>query len=663
MSLIIPHQYTVDIANGTSRQKMLVPMVRGDGNAHQVTVTLLDHGAPAVTTGYTAVLYAVRAGDRVTVPNPGIIVGNVVTALIRSNSLYVNGRVDLLLTLTKAGDNEISPLWIEAECAGGVTDTYSDPENIIPSLSELLAQIDACEAATEAANDAADAITGITAEAETLAPGSPATAEAEVDPGDGHINLVFGIPQGGEGDKGDPGASITGAAFNGNDIVFTKDDSTTVTLGDAVPTLTGPQGVQGVRGSKPWYGTDITGNSTTPTAYATGLAMVNDGDTYIYTGTDSANAGNEYVCTLGGDAATALWRYLRNSRGVPGTGNVSYVDGLSPDGDGDVALGAIRYNAAQPELTDAERAQARANAGSASVAQALPTGGTVGQALIKSNATDYATEWAAVGRANPNLLHNWDFRFNPINQRGASGDLTTSVYFDDRWLRVGGTITIAATYLSMPSGSQIFQYIEGNALAGKVVTVSVMIGDVVYSATATFPTSTGSVGGDLGGVYSCSLGYETGKMSVLLTATASTRQLQAVKLEIGAVSTLANDAPANYGEQLILCHRFYRRFTLPQYIPFGTGLCSSATAFQALVPISWQGMRINPTKTLSGTYADYGIYIADTVVPLASMTVSSASGDGFTLVGTVASGLTPGQQCNAMRTIAGQSILEYSADY
>lgn len=74
----------------------------------------------------------------------------------------------------------------------------------------------------------------------TGAPGSSVTVENS-----GTINNAifdFSIP---EGDKGDTGASITSAAFVSNDIVFTKDDSTTVTLVNAKVTLKGEKGDTG----------------------------------------------------------------------------------------------------------------------------------------------------------------------------------------------------------------------------------------------------------------------------------------------------------------------------------------------------------------------------------------------------------------------------------
>ncbi|MEA4928601.1 MAG: hypothetical protein VB104_07990 [Candidatus Limiplasma sp.] len=319
-------------------------MLTGNARAHLWQVTLLENGQPVDLSDATATAKFRRAADGITVTQTATISGNTVAVQLHPDCYRYAGQLKAMLELTVgSGDTAVVAtakvtLFNVAEGGG---DAISDPENVIPSIGEIIAQMAEVEQATRDAQDATDAaeeaaenastqaaaaqaaaaaITGITASAQTLEAGAEATA-AVSDVG-GVKHMTFGIPR----------------------------------------------GPQGNRGSWPWYGTAITGNSTVPAAYATGLALVQEHDVYVYTGTDTANAGNEYVCTLGGDAATALWRYLRNSRGVPGAGNVSYVDGMSPDVDGDVPLGAIRYNAAQPDLTDAERAQARANAGAASAA-------------------------------------------------------------------------------------------------------------------------------------------------------------------------------------------------------------------------------------------------------------------------------------------------------
>ena len=111
----------------------------------------------------------------------------------------------------------------------------------------------------------------------------------------------------------------------------------------------------------PFYGTAITGTSTTPSTYATGIELAEIGDRYLYNGSTDSEVGNEYICTLEGNASTALWRYLRNTRGPAGSGNVNSVDSVMPDAGGDVALSALRYIV--QTLTAPQIAQVFANLG------------------------------------------------------------------------------------------------------------------------------------------------------------------------------------------------------------------------------------------------------------------------------------------------------------
>jgi hypothetical protein len=83
--------------------------------------------------------------------------------------------------------------------------------------------------------------------------------------------------------------------------------------------INGADGTDGVRGSLTYSGSVITGTSTTPTAYATGITLAIVNDRYRNTDSLSASYQNEYVCTLGGDAATALWAYDGNVRGASGS--------------------------------------------------------------------------------------------------------------------------------------------------------------------------------------------------------------------------------------------------------------------------------------------------------------------------------------------------------
>ena len=63
-----------------------------------------------------------------------------------------------------------------------------------------------------------------------------------------------------------------------------------------------------------WYnGTAITGNSTEPTTYETGIELALINDRYINTET-----GNVFICTEGGNASTAKWKYVQSLKGPAG---------------------------------------------------------------------------------------------------------------------------------------------------------------------------------------------------------------------------------------------------------------------------------------------------------------------------------------------------------
>ena len=63
-----------------------------------------------------------------------------------------------------------------------------------------------------------------------------------------------------------------------------------------------------------WYnGTAITGNSTEPTTYETGIESALINDRYMNTET-----GNVFICTEGGNASTAKWKYVQSLKGPAG---------------------------------------------------------------------------------------------------------------------------------------------------------------------------------------------------------------------------------------------------------------------------------------------------------------------------------------------------------
>lgn len=80
----------------------------------------------------------------------------------------------------------------------------------------------------------------------------------------------------------------------------------------------GEQGTKGIRGTRWTDGNLITGTSTEPTAYPTGIIDALPEDYYL-----NSDTGNIYRCTLGGEDDVALWVFVGNIKGaMPDVENV-----------------------------------------------------------------------------------------------------------------------------------------------------------------------------------------------------------------------------------------------------------------------------------------------------------------------------------------------------
>lgn len=186
--------------------------------------------------------------------------------------------------------------------------------------------------------------------------------------------------------------------------------------------------------------------------------------------------------------------------------------------------------------------------------------------------------------SNRNLLHNGDFR-NPVNQRGQTSYSGTGVqYTVDRWVK-----RLATATLELVSGgvkltgdgqySWLLQSIENFALlANKTVTLSINVKELNGSADIVIGNGTSAIsipGNGYGSVAIAGSGITT--LTVTLPDTFTNPNLnvgvrlgdtigeyviiESIKLELGSVSTLANDPPDDFGERLALCKRFYRLWT------------------------------------------------------------------------------------------------------
>ena len=175
--------------------------------------------------------------------------------------------------------------------------------------------------------------------------------------------------------------------------------------------------------------------------------------------------------------------------------------------------------------------------------------------------------------SNPNLLDNPWFT---VNQRGFSTS-NTNGFTVDRWqvLQAAGTISLVSGAINIDptvSGTVFLwgQTIEDahSKLAGKTVTLSVMLSDgTIKSKSFIYPTDSprdrqiNNV--HLGSTHYFELyEYSSGHTRVGYyndggAIPSASITIKAIKLELGSVSTLAQDTAPNYATELLKCQRYF----------------------------------------------------------------------------------------------------------
>lgn len=238
-------------------------------------------------------------------------------------------------------------------------------------------------------------------------------------------------------------------------------------------------------------------------------------------------------------------------------------------------------------LTDAEAAQARAN---------IRAGGT-----------------------NPNLLDNpWWGTGEAVNQRGVTSG--TGGWFVDRWTftfpgaaNVNWTANENGITGTTTTNFIMYQVLENAAkLNGKTLTASVMLSDgTIHSGTIQRTNGTGQQFFS-GSNPSWNVRMESDN-SFRIRVYTGTLSIRAVKLELGSVSTLANDVPPELSIASIPCYESHLRLK-GQYAPVGYAIALSSTLALLAIPTPVP-MRIAPTPSLSGTlYFNAGTPFAITSV-------------------------------------------------
>lgn len=426
-------------------------LARGDQNANIIKLTVMDGNAPADLSGNTAVVLFQRPGDSYVVRCPGSVSGNVISATLLGDCYIYAGQYYASLILDANGFTR-TMLRLSGQIESNGDGPVVDPTGTIPGyedIARIYAELEASLGRSDAATDSANAAAQNANEKAALA------SEAA-----GNANVAAGNANGATARANEASESIEGLTVEASDVSYDQPATATVT--------------------------DVEGHKH----IAFGLRQGVPGPVPKLTFTGETGEPNTDVVITQSGPPEAPVVTLKIPQGVPGTGNVSSVDGVVPDSGGNVALSAVRYVA--QTLEDEQKVQARKNIGVDGqvypcTAQALEAMTqeqqaelyTQGYRAIKTEnngtvvllglGSDGSLEWLGCNQPRGSLLHNGNFA---IAQAGYGGAHGTQKYAADRWLIynssgadlsvswVGNGIKLSST----GGGSTISQRFPANSL-------------------------------------------------------------------------------------------------------------------------------------------------------------------------------------------------------
>lgn len=186
MSIVTNLRYTANLDKGVTMTPITPSFLGGDQEAHRFVIDCYRQNSREAVdlSGVGVTGYFIRA-DGVTIPIVGETENNQASVLLPAACYAKQGRFSLVIKLSLddgTADSIATVFWGEGAVSRSRTDVVIDPDSVIPSLEELLAQIQAMEIATEAANASANnanqAATDATNTANAAAASAQATAEA-----------------------------------------------------------------------------------------------------------------------------------------------------------------------------------------------------------------------------------------------------------------------------------------------------------------------------------------------------------------------------------------------------------------------------------------------------------------------------------------------------
>ena len=168
-------EQTVDLARGVQAPQVWPEalLVTGDDQAHTWRVTVLDGGKPAQIAG-TVTGYFIRSDDYM-VPVEGSLDGHIASVTLNASCYAVEGDMDAVMQIESNGLT-LTLAAIILPVRRLLSDSIVDNEHKIPSIAELLAQVEALKQATADAKAAAESAEAQAAAAQSAAVAANASA-------------------------------------------------------------------------------------------------------------------------------------------------------------------------------------------------------------------------------------------------------------------------------------------------------------------------------------------------------------------------------------------------------------------------------------------------------------------------------------------------------
>lgn len=204
------------------------------------------------------------------------------------------------------------------------------------------------------------------------------------------------------------------------------------------------------------------------------------------------------------------------------------------------------------------------------------------------DAVDYA-----LANSNRNLLDNPWFTVNQRNFTSSTG--VNNIYSVDRWYIARGTGTISKTSngitingVGASRETTFQQMIDCGDLTGRTVALSVNDGGTIRQITGIVPARTTSNNifirftlrdGVSAFLYAMATSSAYAYMLQFQVNAGYTLNLLSAKVELGSYSTLANDVPPDYGEELRKCQYYFRRVQGDVYLCSGMIINDSSVVF------------------------------------------------------------------------------------